>query len=117
MTRSDALIGLRVISLEPRDASYLASKILVAWDPNQFRGIVNTQNLPEPATGHNYQLWVLDPGAQTPINAGVIQLKAGSRLFTVQSLSTASPGFAVSLEPAGTSTPTGTILFAVPPGQ
>jgi hypothetical protein len=118
LTRSSALIGLHLSTLEARDPAYQASKILVAWDPNQSRGVISMQNLPEPAADHTYQLWVLDPGAQTPINAGLIRPESGSRSFAVMPLSAASPGFAITLEPAGGSPePTSAILFAVPPAQ
>jgi anti-sigma-K factor RskA len=114
LRESNALTGLRLATLEAKDASYAASKIMVAWDPYQHRGVVGLESLPPPPAGHDYQLWVLDPAAEAPINAGLI---IGSRPFTVKPLSTPSPGFAVSLEPGGGSpVPTGPILFAVAPG-
>ncbi len=114
LRQSNALIGLRLATLEARDASYASSKITVAWDPHQQRGVVALQNLPAPPAGHDYQLWVLDPGAQAPISAGVV---TDSRAFAVTSVSSPTPGFAISLEPSGGSpAPTGPILFAVAPG-
>jgi anti-sigma-K factor RskA len=111
---SNALIGLRLATLEAKDASYNGSKILVAWDPYQHRGVVSMQSLPAPPAGHDYQLWVLDPGAPAPISAGLI---TDSRSFAVKPVSTAAPGFAISLEPSGGQPePTGPILFAVAPG-
>jgi anti-sigma-K factor RskA len=111
---SNALIGLRLATLEAKDAAYNASRILVAWDPYQHRGVVAMQNLPTPPAGHDYQLWVLDPGAEAPISAGLI---TDSRSFTTKPVTTPTPGFAVSLEPAGgRPEPTGPILFAVAPG-
>jgi anti-sigma-K factor RskA len=111
---SNALIGLRLATLEAKDASYNGSKILVAWDPYQHRGVVSMQALPAPPAGHDYQLWVLDPGAAAPISAGLI---TDSRSFAVQPVSTPAVGFAISLEPSGGQPePTGPILFAVAPG-
>jgi anti-sigma-K factor RskA len=111
---SNALIGLRLATLEAKDAAYNASRILVAWDPYQHRGVVSMQNFPTPPAGHDYQLWVLDPGAEAPISAGLI---TDSRSFTTKPVTTPAPGFAVSLEPAGgRPEPTGPILFAVAPG-
>jgi anti-sigma-K factor RskA len=112
---SNALIGLRLATLEARDSAYASSTIMVAWDPNQHRGVVSLQNLPTPPAGRDYQLWVLDPAAETPVSAGVI---SGSRPFAVAPVSTQNPGFAISLEPGGGSPiPTGPILFAVAPGS
>lgn len=111
---SNAFIGLRLTTLEAKDAAYASSKIMVAWDPYQHRGVVAIQNLPPPPAGYNYQLWVLDPGAEAPLHAGVL---TGSRSFAVKPVSAPSPGFAISLEPDGDQPePTGPILFAVAPG-
>ena len=121
-TRADAgrlrrtvdLMSLRVAMLEAKDPSYGSSKIMVAWDAYQRRGMLTMQDLSAPPAGHDYQLWVLDPNAPGPISAGLV---TGTRSFDAQSISTDNPGFAISLEPAGGSpTPTGPILFAVAPG-
>jgi Anti-sigma-K factor rskA len=114
LSKSNVLAGLRLITLDAKDASYAAVKVLVAWDPNQNQGAVSLENLPPAPAGHDYQLWVLDPGAPAPVDAGVV---TNSRRFTVKSVSTANLGFAVSLEPTGgRPEPTGPILFAVAPG-
>jgi anti-sigma-K factor RskA len=114
LRESNALVGLHLTTLVAKDAAYASSQIIVAWDPYQYRGVVALQNLPAPPAGHDYQLWVLDPEAETPISAGLI---TASRPFTVKPLSTPSPGFAISLEPSGGSpVTTGPILFAVAPG-
>jgi anti-sigma-K factor RskA len=112
--KSNALIGMKLTELESKDAAYNASKIIVAWDPYQHRGLVSMQALPPPPAGHDYQLWVLDPGAPAPISAGLL---TDSRSFSTKPVTSATPGFAVSLEPAGgVPEPTGPILFAIAPG-
>jgi anti-sigma-K factor RskA len=114
LRQSNALMGLRLAMLGARDASYAASRIMVAWDSYQYRGVVAMENIPAPPAGHDYQLWVLDPAAEAPVSAGLL---TGTRPFTVKPVSTPSPGFAISLEPSGGSPePTGAILFAVAPG-
>jgi len=115
---SNSLEDMRLTTLEAKDAvkdaSYVSSKIIVAWDPYQQRGVVAMQDLPAPPAGHDYQLWVLDPAAEAPLSAGLL---TGSRSFTVKLVSTPNPGFAISLESSGGSpVPTGPILFAVAPG-
>jgi anti-sigma-K factor RskA len=115
LRESNALVGLRLAMLEAKDASYASSTIMVAWDPYQHQGVVAMQNLPAPPAGHAYQLWVLDPAAEAPVNAGLL---TGSRPFIVKPVSTPNPGFAISLEPGeGSPEPTGPILFAVAPGS
>jgi anti-sigma-K factor RskA len=111
---SNALTGLRLATLEAKDASYASSKILVAWDPYRHQGVVTLNDLPAAPAGHDYQLWVLDPAAEAPISAGLVK---DSRSFSIKPVSTSNPGFAISLEPTGGSPePTGPILFAVAPG-
>jgi anti-sigma-K factor RskA len=114
LEKSNALIGLRLATLDAKDTSYAASKVMVAWDSFRNQGVVSTDNLPAAPAGHDYQLWVLDPAAEAPISAGLV---TGPRSFAVKPVSTPNPGFAVSLEPTGGSPePTGPILFAVAPG-
>jgi len=114
LQNSNALRGLRLATLDAKDASYAPYQILVAWDAYRNQGVVSTNNLPAAPAGHDYQLWVLDPAAQAPVSAGVL---TNSRSFAVKPVSTPNPGFAISLEPSGGSPePTGPILFAIAPG-
>ena len=116
LRESNAFIGLRLATLEVKDAAYASSQIMVAWDPYQHRGVVAIQNLPVPPAGHDYQLWVLDPGAEAPFSGGLMP-GPGPFPFAVKPVSTPSPGFAISLEPGGGQPElTGPILFAVAPG-
>jgi anti-sigma-K factor RskA len=115
LRHSNALLGLRIATLQAQDATYVASRITVAWDPYEHRGVIALQDLPLPPAGKDYQLWVLDPNAPSPVSAGLI---TAARPFHTDPISTQNPGFAISLEPAGGSpSPTGPILFAVAPGS
>ena len=118
LNQSNALVGLRLVTLEARDPAYASAKIIVAWDPYGHRGVISLQELPAPQPGRDYQLWLLDPDAPTPINAGLLRTETGSRSFGVKPVATPYPGFAITLEPDGGSpVPTGSILFAVAPGH
>ena len=111
------LAGLRLASLDAKDASYAAARILVAWDTQARRGLVSIQNMPPPPAGKDYQLWVLDPTKAAPVSAGLLAAKTVQRFASVQPVSSTGLGFAISLEPGGGSpAPTGAILFAVAPG-
>jgi len=66
LRESNALVGLRLTTLEARDVSYASSQIIVAWDSYRDQGVVALQNLPASSAGHDYQLWVLDPAAEAP---------------------------------------------------
>jgi anti-sigma-K factor RskA len=113
LRQSNALVGLYLVTLEAKDPAYASAQIVVAWDPYQYRGVVSVQNLPAAPAGQNYQLWVLDPNAQTPLYAGAL---ATDKPFAVKQVRVSHPGFAVSLEPAsGSPLPANPILFAVAP--
>jgi anti-sigma-K factor RskA len=116
--QSNSLGGLHLAALDAKDPAYSSSRVLVAWDPNLHRGVVSMQNLFAPTPGHDYQLWVLDPGEAVPVDAGLIVWSGKSQHFVTHPLTTTTPGFAVSLEPTGGSRlPTGEILFAVAPAE
>jgi len=117
------LADIRVVPLDAhdpatKDTSFAAAKIAVAWNVRLHQGIVTLHNVPPPPVGHDYQLWVLDPGALAPVSGGLLASSGGSQSFTVTPPTTEKVGFAVSLEPAGgRPEPTGPILFAVAPSQ
>jgi anti-sigma-K factor RskA len=117
------LADIRVLPLDThdpatRDPAFAAAKVAVAWNPRLHQGIVTVRDVPPPPAGHDYQLWVLDPGVLAPVSAGLLASGAGSENFTVAAPTTDKVGFAVSLEPAGgRPEPTGPILFAVAPGR
>jgi anti-sigma-K factor RskA len=109
---------MKLAMLEAKDASYAGARVMIAWDPKMHHGMVSMHDMPAPPPGHEYQLWVLDPSAPAPLNAGMIRPGASSEAFAVRPVSGSGPGFAISLEPSGgRPTPTGAILFAVAPGD
>jgi anti-sigma-K factor RskA len=112
------LAQLRLAALEAKDAAYASTKIMVAWDAELHHGMISMEDMPPPPAGHDYQLWVLDPKATAPVSAGLLHAGSGTEGFAVPPVSTAGPGFAISLEPSGgRPSPTGAILFAVAPSQ
>jgi anti-sigma-K factor RskA len=118
LAQNNRMAEMQLASLEAKDAAYASAKVMVAWDPQNHNGVVSIQNMPPPPPGHDYQLWVLDPTAPGPISAGLLRMESGDQGFAVPPVRSQGPGFAVSLEPAGgRPSPTGSILFAVAPGQ
>jgi hypothetical protein len=115
LRESYGLVSLRLTALDAKDPAYAGARVMVAWDAHEHRGSIALEQFPPMPAGRDYQLWVLDPNAPTPLNAGVV---SGARPFSVAAVSVAQPGFALSLEPAGGSpTLTGPILFAVAPAE
>jgi anti-sigma-K factor RskA len=84
------------------------------WSPSRGRVLFTAANLPPPAAGRQYQLWVIPPG-RPPISAGMIDLEGGGRARVLADSSNAAVvgTVAVSLEPAGgVPSPTGPIVLA-----
>jgi hypothetical protein len=116
LRESNGLMQLHLTTLQAKEPAYAMTKVLVAWDPHLYRGVISLENLPAPPPGYAYQLWVLDPAAEAPMSAGLISMEVTSHRFAVHSVSTENPGFAISLEAGGAhAVPTGSILFAVAP--
>ena len=51
LKQSNAYAGLRLTTLDARDASYASTRVLVAWDPYQNQGVASLQNLPAAPAG------------------------------------------------------------------
>lgn len=97
----------------PTDAAHLAS---VLWDASAQKGILQVRTLPAAPAGHDYQLWVIEPGQTAPVSAGVFQIGAdGTATFgfePVRAVSGASK-FAVTLEKSGgVPAPEGPLIIA-----
>lgn len=76
----------------------------VYWDKRTNQVYLLVNNLPEPTTGKQYQLWALVDGK--PVDAGVFDVKTSTALVKMKNISNAQ-GFAVTLEKKGGSeTPT-----------
>jgi hypothetical protein len=113
----DPLESLRLVSLAARPPGNPGA-VTVAWNVQSHRGMVLAQDLTAAPAGAGYRLWVLDPTAAAPIAAGPLPVDRQAHEFAAPALGTATPGFAVTLEPsAAPALPSGAILFAVAPGE
>lgn len=76
---------------------------VVAWDPDQQRGLLKTINLPATAPDKDYQLWIVDPAYKNPVSGGVFEPdgQASSSQFKPGQPITKATKFAVSLERKG----------------
>lgn len=111
----DALAQVRLATLSAQVDAYKNGKVLIAWDPEKQRGIVQFTNLPRPEAGKDYQLWVIDPKYPKPVSGGVVPTNpdgsANIAFKTVEPIEKADK-FAVSVEPAGgVPSATGPIVF------
>lgn len=75
-----------------------SSATTVYWNTQTKDVYLTVNNLPEPAAGHQYQLWALVDG--TPVDAGVFDLKDGAGVTKMKNIPRAQ-AFAITLEKQG----------------
>jgi anti-sigma-K factor RskA len=98
------LAKVQVATLTSKLADAPDATAAVVWDPERQRGVLNTANMPPNATNRDYQLWVVDPRYENPVDAGVFTVeKTGTTkyFFTPKSRITSATAFAISLERKG----------------
>jgi anti-sigma-K factor RskA len=117
LQKRDALAQVRIASLTSKLEPLKDASAVIVWDAEQHRGVVRLVNVPPPATGKDYQLWVIDESKPDhPVSAGVVPMATEGA--TRVSFATAQPiekahMFAISVEPAGgMPKPTGDIVMA-----
>jgi anti-sigma-K factor RskA len=47
---------------------------VAVWNPMEQEGMLKVSQLPMPASGKDYQLWVIDPQYKSPVSAGVVTM-------------------------------------------
>ena len=74
------------------------------WDNQRQSGVFVVQNLKPLPPDRDYQLWVIDPQYQIPVNAGVFQVDSQGNVrvhFKAEKTIVSADKFAVTLEPKG----------------
>ena len=94
--------GMKWAAMRNDDASQTYATVL--WDTAGTRDVyLMINNLPQPATDKQYQLWALLNGQ--PINLGAIQVTQHHLLYRMKNVQNAQ-AFAITIEPAGSNAPT-----------
>jgi anti-sigma-K factor RskA len=108
----NALANVKIAMLASMAKNAPEARAVVAWDPDEQRGIVRTAGMPAAAADQDYQLWIIDPSYQTPVSAGVFNPATGASFSPIHRIQKADK-FAVSLERKGGSltTPQGPIVM------
>jgi len=70
----DILARLQIASLTSKLASAPSANAVVVWDERKQRGILKITQLPPNADDHDYQLWLVDPRYQNPVDGGVFHV-------------------------------------------
>jgi len=100
----DVLAQLEVVALDSNVQAAPEARAVVVWDGRKQRGVLRVEKLPPNDAAHDYQLWLIDPRYQNPVNGGVFHFagKARARITFQPAIPVRRPrGFAVSLEREG----------------
>jgi anti-sigma-K factor RskA len=104
LQRSENLARLKVSALASLAGNTAEARAIAVWDPYQQAGLLTFEKLPAIAAEQDYQIWVIDPAYQNPINGGVFHVeKEGgvSLAFRPDQPVTKATAFAISLEKKG----------------
>ena len=100
----DNLAQMQIATLTSKLADAPKATAFVIWDAEKQRGVLTTVDVPPNAADRDYQLWVVDPKYQVPVDAGVFSVKSGEAtkiLFKPKSPVSSADAFAISLERKG----------------
>jgi anti-sigma-K factor RskA len=111
----DTLAKVKIATLSAQVAAYAKASAVIVWDPEKQHGVLKLANVPQPGSGKDYQLWVIDPKYPQPVSGGVVSVGADGVAhvsFEPEKPVGKSETFAISLEPAGgMPQPTGPIVL------
>jgi anti-sigma-K factor RskA len=115
LRKRDALSELKIAALKAQVKAYANVVAVSVWDEEKQQGLVRFKNLPQAASGKDYQMWVIDPAQKAPISAGLLPAGEGGAMNLTyrpgQKVGTAN-AFAISVEKKGGSpTPQGQIVL------
>ena len=106
MRERDAFSQMKIATLTAQNEAFAKAGAVVVWDEAKQRGVIKLSNFPRPASGKDYQLWVIDSKKEDaqPISGGVVAVSAdgGARvLFKPDQLVRKADKFAISIEQEG----------------
>jgi len=100
----DSLASIKIASLAAQVDTYQRAGVVVVWDNQNQRGLAKLVNLPKPAAGKDYQLWIVDPKYPNPVNGGILTItdEAGTvASFKPDQPVSSANAFAISVEKTG----------------
>lgn len=100
----DALSDVQLATLTSKLDDAPDATAAIIWDEKRQRGVLNTSTMPPNRDNRDYQLWIVDPKYENPVDAGVFSVeKSGVARFAFKPKSRidSATAFAVSLERKG----------------
>jgi anti-sigma-K factor RskA len=114
LKRKNDMANLRIAVLDSMVADSKAVAVTL-WDNDRQDGMLVVQKLGELPPDKDYQLWVIDPNSESPIDAGVFKVDATGNMranFKAKAIVKAANKFAVTVERKGGSPkPQGTMVL------
>ncbi|MGE9267510.1 MAG: anti-sigma factor domain-containing protein [Verrucomicrobiales bacterium] len=104
LEKKNQLDSLRIASLEGQIEEFKNTEAIVVWDQKQNKGRIRLTNLPAVEADKDYQLWIVDPAHDNPVDAGLIVANADGSAeipFTAADKVTKASAFAISIEKKG----------------
>jgi anti-sigma-K factor RskA len=98
------LTRLKITALASLAGNTPEARAIAVWDPRRETGLLTVDKLPVIADNQDYQIWVVDPAYQNPVDGGVFKPGAdGKAVLTFKGNKpiSAVAAFAVSLERKG----------------
>lgn len=102
-SRGRDLARIEVATLKSTIEEYREGVALVVWDAEKQEGVLKLEKMPRIPTEKDYQLWVVDPSHQNPIDAGVVRVDENgfARVRFKPATSVTAGKFAISVEQQG----------------
>ncbi|MGI8432994.1 MAG: anti-sigma factor [Chthoniobacterales bacterium] len=104
LEQRDFLAQIQIASLSSQVRNAPDANAVVVWDEKKQRGVLKVTQLPRNASDRDYQLWLVDPRYQNPVDGGVFHVSNDGSLnvpFHPTSPVRNAKGFAISLERKG----------------
>jgi anti-sigma-K factor RskA len=104
LRRAEDLSRLKITTLASPAGNTGEPRVIAVWDPAQQAGLLTFEKLPAITANQDYQIWVVDPAYQDPVNGGVFHVAADGRIalaFKPDRPVTHAAVFAISLEKKG----------------
>jgi len=100
----DFLSRVQIASLSSKLENAPNANAVVVWDEKKQRGILKVMQLPRNAADRDYQLWLVDPRYENPVDGGVFHVANDGMLSVAFHPNTPvreAQAFAISLERKG----------------
>lgn len=104
LRRSTDLSRLKISTLASVAENTKEAQVIAIWDLDQQAGLLTYEKLPALADTQDYQIWIVDPAHQDPVNGGVFHVATDGRLtlaFKPDQPIAQAVAFAITLEKKG----------------